>query len=56
MGCGELLELNGEADRVHILMGLPSNLDLSTFVNKLETTTSRLLRKEFADKVNRVYH
>jgi hypothetical protein len=32
---GELLDFNGEADHVHILMSLPPNLDLSRFVNNV---------------------
>jgi putative transposase len=52
---GKLLEINGEADHAHMLVFLPPNLDLSRFVNNLKTTTSRLLRKEFAAEVNRVY-
>ena len=46
-----LLEFNGEADHVHLLVALPPNLDLSRFVNNLKTTSSRLLRKEFADRL-----
>jgi putative transposase len=52
---GKLMEVNGEPDHVHLLVSLPPNLDLSRFVNTLKTTTSRLIRKEFADEVNRVY-
>jgi len=52
---GHLMELNGEADHVHLLIALPPNLDLSNFVNNLKTTRSRLLRKEFAEKLKRVY-
>jgi putative transposase len=52
---GRLLDLSGEADHVQLLLALPPNLDLSIFVNNLKTTSSRLLRKEFADKVKRVY-
>ena len=52
---GSLLELNGEADHVHLLIALPPNLDLSNFINDLKTTRSWLLRKEFAEKVKRVY-
>jgi putative transposase len=37
---GELLDFNGEADHVHILMSLPPNLDLSRFVNNAKTTSS----------------
>jgi putative transposase len=52
---GKLLELNGEPDHIHLLLELPPNLDLSVFVNNLKTTSSRLLRKEFAEKLDRVY-
>lgn len=52
---GELLEMNGEPDHVHLLVALPPNLELSAFVNNLKTTTSRLIRKEYAAEVNRVY-
>ena len=52
---GKLIEMNGESDHVHLLISLPPNLDLSGFVNNLKTTTSRLLRKEFADHLKKVY-
>ncbi len=52
---GKLIEVNGKTDYVHLLVSLPPNLDLSGFVNSLKTTTSRLLRKEFADHLQKVY-
>ena len=52
---GERLKFNGEADHVHVLMSLPPNLDLSRFVNNLKTTSSRLVRREFANQLRRVY-
>jgi putative transposase len=52
---GKLMEVNGEPDHVHLLVSLPPNLDLSRFVNNLKTTTSRLVRKEFAAEVSRFY-
>ena len=52
---GRLLEMNGEPDHVHLLIALPPNLDLSAFVNNLKTTTSRLVRKEFANHLASVY-
>lgn len=48
---GALMEFNGESDHIHILLTLPPNLDLSRFVNNLKTTTSRLLRRDFADQL-----
>ncbi|MBW6414243.1 IS200/IS605 family transposase [Methylacidiphilum fumariolicum] len=52
---GQLLECNGESDHVHLLVALPPNLGLSRFVNNLKTTSSRLLRREFATTVARFY-
>jgi len=52
---GRLLEMNGEPDHVHLLIALPPNLDLSNFVNNLKTTSSRLVRKEFADHLAGTY-
>jgi hypothetical protein len=48
---GGLLELSGEPDHVHLRIALPPNLDLSTFVNTLKTTSSRLLGVFFGAKV-----
>jgi REP element-mobilizing transposase RayT len=45
-----LLELNGEADHVHLLIARPPNPDLSNFVNTLKAISSGLRRQEFADK------
>ena len=52
---GNLVEINGEADHIHLLVSLPPNLDLSGFVNNLKTTTSRLVRKEFAADLAPIY-
>lgn len=52
---GKLVEFNGEADHVHALIELPPNLDLSSFVNNVKTTSSRLIRRDFADQLNHVY-
>ena len=52
---GTLMAVNGEPDHLHLLVSLPPNLDLSRFVNNLKTTTSRLIRREFAPEVNRFY-
>src|SRR4051812_36685930 len=52
---GKLMEVNGERDHVRLLISMPPNLDLSRFVNNLKIITSRLIRKEFAAEVQRVY-
>ena len=52
---GELIEMNGEADHVHFLLSLPPHKAVSDFVNMLKTNTSRLLRRDFKDRLNEVY-
>jgi putative transposase len=50
-----VLELNGEVGHVPALMSLPPSLALSRFVNYVKTTTSRLVRRDFARDVRRGY-
>ena len=52
---GRLIEVNGEPEHVHLLFTLPPKHALADFVNALKTATSRRLRSEFLDEVNRVY-
>ena len=52
---GELFEVNGEPDHIHILMELPPKYAVADFVNALKTGTSRRIRKEFVDHVNSYY-
>ena len=52
---GELLEFNGEADHVHLLLAVNPKVQPSKLVNNLKTVSSRLLRKEFGEHLNRVY-
>ena len=42
---GELVEFNGEADHVHLLVKLPPMAAPSVVANNLKTVSSRLLRK-----------
>lgn len=44
----QLLEINGEADHVHLLIEYPPKLSVSQIVNSLKGVSSRMLRKEFA--------
>ena len=53
---GDLLEFNGEADHVHLLISVNPKVQPSKLVNNLKTVSSRLLRKEFGDHLNAVYH
>jgi putative transposase len=42
-----VLEMNGEADHVHLLVEHPPKYSVSTLVNHLKGVSSRLLRKEY---------
>ena len=46
-----VLEFNGESDHIHLLFEFYPQMQLSKFVNSLKTVTSRLIRKEFEDKL-----
>ncbi len=43
----DLIEMNGEADHVHLLLGLNPKCAPSVVANNFKTVTSRLMRKEF---------
>lgn len=51
----ELIEFNGEADHVHLLLEMHPNIMPSKFINNLKTVTSRLTRKEFAKHLDQSY-
>jgi REP-associated tyrosine transposase len=45
----ELVEVNSEADHVHLLVDFPPKLALSRLANSLKGVSSRRLRQEFLD-------
>lgn len=51
----ELIEFNGEADHLHLLLALNPKIAPSVFVNNLKTVTSRLIRKEFPEYLKKIY-
>ena len=51
----ELMEFNGASDHVHLLVALNPKVQPSIFANNLKTVSSRLLRKEFAQQLAKVY-
>lgn len=42
----QLVEFNGEADHVHLLIDYKPDIPLSTLIGNLKTVSSRLIRKE----------
>jgi putative transposase len=51
----KLTDFNGESDHVHLVIDFPPDVEISKLVNNLKTVSSRLIRKEFSDVVNRIY-
>jgi putative transposase len=52
---GSLIECNGEADHMHLLLEVSPIIQLSTLVNNLKTVTSRLLRRDHAQELAHWY-
>jgi len=50
-----LLEFNGERDHVHLLMAINPTIQPSKLINNLKTVSSRLIRKEFQKRLEKVY-
>jgi putative transposase len=50
-----LNEFDGETDHVHLLLDMHPNIMPSKFINNLKTVTSRLMRKEFATHLGKLY-
>lgn len=50
-----LLEFNGEADHVHLILELHPNIEPAKLINSLKTVSSRLIRKEFSDHLAKYY-
>ena len=51
----ELEEFSGEADHVHLLVGINPKVQISKFANNLKTVSSRLLWKEYEEELGRTY-
>jgi putative transposase len=57
--CGKwncrLLEFNGDADHVHLLLAVNPTVQPSKLVNNLKTVSSRRIRKEYPSEVSRAF-
>lgn len=51
----ELIEFNGEADHVHLLLSAHPALNLASLVGNLKTVSAHRLRAEFADHLRPFY-
>lgn len=48
LGC-DPVEINGEADHVHLLLNYPPEASVSSLVNSLKSVSSRMIRKQHPD-------
>jgi len=55
-GYGRLVEMNGEADHIHLLVELNPRAAPSVIANSWKTVTSRLLRRDFGNELDRFYN
>ena len=51
----EIIEINGEADHIHILFEAPPQVQLSKLINNFKTVSSRYIRKEFSEHLSKFY-
>ncbi len=51
----KIIEFNGEDNHVHLLFQYYPQMELPKFINNIKSVTSRRLRKEFAEEINKVY-
>lgn len=49
----ELVEFNGEADHVHLLIRYPSQLAIADLVRRLKGTSARRMRADYTGRCNR---
>lgn len=52
---GELLELDGERDHVHLLVSYPPKASIAKLVNSLKGVSSRVLRQKHKDLLKSFY-
>lgn len=52
----QLVEFNGEADHIHLLIDYKPDKPLSTLIGNLKTVSSRLIRKEFPELSDKYFY
>ena len=51
----ELIEFDSEHDHVHLLVNYPPKLAISKLVNSLKGVSSRVLRRQFKQQIEKYY-
>ncbi|NEO63992.1 MAG: IS200/IS605 family transposase [Moorea sp. SIO1F2] len=49
----QLIEFNGEGENIHLLFQYFPQMELTKFINNLKTVTSKRLRNEFQEQINK---
>jgi putative transposase len=52
----KLVEFNGEENHIHLLFQYLPQMELTKLINNLKTVTSRRLRSEFQEQVDKFYY
>lgn len=50
-----LIEFGGEADHVHLLIGIHPALNIATLINNLKSASSRRMRNRFSNHLRKFY-
>lgn len=50
-----LAHFDGESDHVHLLIEFPPDVAISKLVNNLKTVSSRLIRRDFSERIAQFY-
>ena len=50
-----ILEFEGEADHVHLLLDMSPSIQPSKFINNLKTVSSRYMKKEYKAHLKKIY-
>ena len=53
---GKLISAETDLDHIHLLVSLPPQVDISTFVRSTKTQISREMRKRFPEKIGKYLH
>ena len=51
----KVIEFNGEDNHIHLLFQYYPQLELPKFIGNIKSVTSRRLRQEFPEEINKVY-
>ena len=52
---GSVIEINHDKDHIHMLVELPPQIAISNAVCSIKTVTSRLVKKEFKEYIEKFY-